>query len=285
MNKQSLSPRKIPRLNVLGVGISAIEMNTALSAVWHALEHGDRGYICVTGVHGVMEAQADPEFKRIQNESLLTTPDGMPLVWAGRLGAFPIRRVYGPEFMLAVCKLSQRDGYSHFFYGGKPGVSKKLKEEMESRFPGLQVAGTYTPPFRELNSSEREELRQMVEEAKPDFFWVGLSTPKQERFMAEYINKLPVKIMVGVGAAFDIHTGAIKDSPAWIKNAGLQWLHRLIQEPRRLWRRYLVNNPKFIYQAALQLLRIKRFDMIGLVESHQATSSAVLIPEMAKGND
>jgi N-acetylglucosaminyldiphosphoundecaprenol N-acetyl-beta-D-mannosaminyltransferase len=276
---------EIPRVNVLGVGVSAIDMESALSVVKEALEHGQRGYVCVTGVHGVMEAQADPDFRRIQNLSMLTTPDGMPLVWAGRLGAFRIGRVYGPDLMQNICGISPGLGYRHFFFGGKPGVAQKLKHTMEAKFPGLAVVGTYTPPFRRLTAAEEADLYRMVEAGKPDLFWVGLSTPKQERFMSEYINRLPVKIMVGVGAAFDIHTGAIKDSPGWVKNAGLQWLHRLLQEPKRLWRRYLFNNPRFLYQAMLQLLRLKQFPMIGLAESRSRLATDMYLPEMAKGDD
>jgi N-acetylglucosaminyldiphosphoundecaprenol N-acetyl-beta-D-mannosaminyltransferase len=253
--------------------------------VEQAMEQAKRGYICVTGVHGVMEAQEDSAFKRIQNLSLLTTPDGMPLVWLGRLGAYRIGRVYGPDLMAAICELSQRTGYRHFFYGGQPGVAQSLKKCMQSKFPALQVVGTYTPPFRPLTPIEAGELHDMVAESKPDFFWVGLSTPKQERFMAEYINKLPVKIMVGVGAAFDIHTRAIQDSPAWIKNAGLQWLHRLIQEPRRLWRRYLINNPKFIYQSFLQQFGLRKYPMIGLTEPLRDSMAAGCLPGLAEGND
>jgi len=273
------------RINVLGVGVSAIDMSAAVSLVQQALEEGRRGYICVTGVHGVMEAQSDPVFKRIQNMSILTTPDGMPLVWAGKLGAHRIGRVYGPDFMRAVCELSQMTGYKHFFYGGKPGVAQDLKLAMEARFPGLEVVGTYTPPFRPLTAIEDAELYNLVAATEPDFFWVGLSTPKQERFMAEYIEKLPTKIMVGVGAAFDIHIGNIKDSPEWMKNAGLQWFHRLLQEPTRLWRRYLINNPTFLFQAALQFFSLKDFPMIVLPQSSRSPQTLMHLPEMAKGDD
>jgi N-acetylglucosaminyldiphosphoundecaprenol N-acetyl-beta-D-mannosaminyltransferase len=249
-----------PRVSILGVGVSAIDMNRAVRLAQAAVEQGRKGYICVTGVHGVMEAQADAEFRRIQNASLLTTPDGMPTVWLGRLqGHKHMARVYGPDFMLAICALSQSAGYSHFLYGGKPGVAQKLADALTSRFPDLRVAGTYTPPFQPLNESEENELRALVARTRPDFFWVGLSTPKQERFMAKYVHQLPVKVMVGVGAAFDILTGAIQDSPAWVKDAGLQWLHRLLQEPSRLWRRYLVNNPRFVCAVTLQFLGLREY--------------------------
>jgi N-acetylglucosaminyldiphosphoundecaprenol N-acetyl-beta-D-mannosaminyltransferase len=275
----------IPRLNVLGVGISCIDLDTAVTLAEEAIENGPRGYVCVTGVHGVMEAQADPEFKKIQNLSLFTTPDGVPLVWLGRFRNYAIRRVYGPDFMLAMCRISERRGYTHFFYGGKIGVADSLKCSLQKKFPDLQVVGTYTPPFRPLTSKEETELFEIVGAAKPDFFWVGLSTPKQERFMAEYINRLPAKVMVGVGAAFDLHTGGIKDSPAWIKNAGLQWFHRLLQEPRRLWRRYLINNPRFVYRAILQQLGFQSFPMIGAAERSFLSPAGLSIREMTEGND
>jgi N-acetylglucosaminyldiphosphoundecaprenol N-acetyl-beta-D-mannosaminyltransferase len=255
----------VARANVLGVGISALDMAGALELTQAAIERGHKGYICVTGVHGVMEAQSEAAFKSIQNRSFLTLPDGMPMVWLGRLQGYRyMRRVYGPDFMLAVCELSQGTGYTHFLYGGKAGVAEKLRTVLTARFPNLRIVGAYTPPFRPLDQCEEQRLYHQLAEAQPDFFWVGLSTPKQERFMAEYINKLPVKIMVGVGAAFDIHTGAIQDSPRWMKVAGLQWLHRLLQEPGRLWRRYLINNPKFLWRVALQLLGLRRYPMVGV---------------------
>jgi N-acetylglucosaminyldiphosphoundecaprenol N-acetyl-beta-D-mannosaminyltransferase len=222
---------------------------------------GERSYICITGVHGVMEAQSDLNFRSILNHSFITAPDGMPTVWIGRAqGHSKMSRVYGPDFMLRMCELSMTRGYRHFLYGGTPGVVDRLAQNLSRHYPGLQIAGTYTPPFRALNTSEERELLQQVEDSKPHILWVGLSTPKQERFMADYVGRLNVPLMVGVGAAFDIHTGGIADAPAWMKNSGLQWLHRLIQEPRRLGKRYLVNNPKFIWKITLQLSGIRKFD-------------------------
>jgi N-acetylglucosaminyldiphosphoundecaprenol N-acetyl-beta-D-mannosaminyltransferase len=250
------------RTNVLGVGISAIDMNDALRLSDALIQAEEKGYVCVTGVHGVIEAQSDPEFRGILNRSLMTTPDGMPMVWIGRMRGFSnMRRVYGPDFMMNLCRLSVARGYRHFLYGGGPGVAVELAEALSRRCPGLQIAGTYTPPFRPLNEAEEAELISLVAEAKPDVFWVGLSTPKQERFMNQNLDKLNVRLMVGVGAAFDIHTGAIKDAPHLVKNLGLQWLHRLVQEPRRLWRRYLINNPKFIWKTGLQFLGLRKFPM------------------------
>ncbi len=252
---------KHARANVLGVGISAIDMNEAIRLSDELLQGTDSGYVCVTGVHGVMEAQSNPAFGRILNRSFLTTPDGMPMVWVGKLQGFDImRRVYGPDYMLELCRLSVSRGYRHFLYGGNDGVAQRLALELTARFPGLNIVGTYTPPFRPLNPTEEKNLLASVDRLRPDVFWVGLSTPKQEVFMAQYIDRLNVKLMVGVGAAFDIHTGGIADAPAWMKNCGLQWLHRLAQEPSRLWRRYLVNNPRFAWNIGLQLTGLRRFD-------------------------
>jgi N-acetylglucosaminyldiphosphoundecaprenol N-acetyl-beta-D-mannosaminyltransferase len=245
----------LSRANVLGVGVHAINMDQAVAAIDQAVRDRRKGYVCVTGVHGVMEAQSDSEFKKILNNSLLTTPDGMPMVWVGRLQGFrQIDRVYGPDLMLEVCRLSEKRGYRHFFYGGKEGTTEKLACALRERYPNLNVVGSNTPPFRPLNSAEEHALREHVTKTRPDFIWVGLSTPKQERFIADHIDALDCTLMLGVGAAFDIHTGMTKDAPRWIKRASLQWVHRLVQEPARLWRRYLVNNPKFIFKIALQLL-------------------------------
>ena len=214
----------------------------------------------MTGVHGIIESQTNPELKQIINESLLTTPDGMPTVWVGRLqGHKNMRRVYGPDLMLEICRRSIGKNYSHFFYGGNVGVAEQLADDLGEMFPGLKIAGTYTPPFRPLAAHEETSFRALVRRAKPDIFWVGLSTPKQERFMAEYINKLDTKIMLGVGAAFDVHTGRMQDSPQWIKQIGMQWFHRLIQEPRRLGKRYGVIVPTFLYKTLLQFTGAKKY--------------------------
>jgi len=250
------------RANLLGVGISAIDMQEALCRSEQLLQQRRKGYICVTGVHGIMEAQRDAGFREILNRSFLCTPDGMPTVWVGRMqGHHRMRRVYGPDFMLEMCRLSAGRGYRHFLYGGNPGVAEKLKRRLESRVPGISVVGTFTPPFRALTLAEEDELVATLAEARPHVVWVGLSTPKQERFMAGMIDRLDTCLMVGVGAAFDIHAGLLPDAPMWMKSAGLQWLHRLLSEPRRLWRRYLTNNPQFLWNIGLQLAGIRKFDV------------------------
>jgi len=246
-------------VKILGVKVHATNMDRAVSRLESAIVDGEKGYVCVTGVQGVMEAQMDADLKAIMNRSLLTIPDGRPTVWVGWLrGQWQMRQVTGPTMMLRICDLSREKGYKHFFYGGNDGVADELKANLTARYPGLKVVGTYTPPFRPLTAEEEADLIRKVAETKPDFFWVGLSTPKQERFMDEYGPKLDTKLMLGVGAAFDMHTGRIQDAPYWMKFTGTQWLHRIYQDPKRLWKRYLVNNPKFVWQITLELLGIRK---------------------------
>jgi N-acetylglucosaminyldiphosphoundecaprenol N-acetyl-beta-D-mannosaminyltransferase len=246
-------------VSILGVKVHATNMDRAVSRLETAVISGQKGYVCVTGVQGIMEAQMDSNLKHIINGAMLTIPDGRPTVWVGWLrGLLHMRQVTGPTIMLRICALSAEKGYTHFFYGGNDGVADQLKNSLTERFPGLKVVDTYTPPFRSLTPGEESELIRKVAEAKPDFFWVGLSTPKQERFMEQYSSKLDAKVMLGVGAAFDIHTGRIKDAPYWMKFTGVQWMHRIYQDPKRLWKRYLVNNPKFVYRITLELLGLSK---------------------------
>ena len=242
---------------VLGVNVSAVNMELAVSLTEQWIDAGRSGYVCVTGVHGVMEAQNDPGFLHILNHAAINLPDGMPMTWVGRLQGFQqMDRVFGPDFMAAICRLSVVRGYRNFFYGGQPGVADLLSETLRNKFPGLQVVGTYTPPFTPLTSQEEEEVAEQILQSSPHIVWVGLSTPKQERFMAQFAGRLNVPLMIGVGAAFDFHTGQIRDCSLWIKRAGLQWLHRLVQDPKRLWKRYLINNPAFIWRIVLQFAGI-----------------------------
>ena len=249
--------KSVPTVDVLGVHISVINQERAREILFDAVRAGRRGYVAVTGVHGVMEAQKDEEFRAILNGALLTTPDGMPMVWMGKLqGEQAIARVYGPDLVLNLCEHSCTEKLSHFFYGGAPGVAENLSAKLHQLFPFLNIAGTFTPPFRPLSHDELSELQQRVHAARPDFFWVGLSTPKQERFMAEHLSLLPeAKIMIGVGAAFDLLTGRVRQAPLWMQRSGLEWFHRLTREPRRLGRRYLVNNPRFMLRAISQLAK------------------------------
>jgi N-acetylglucosaminyldiphosphoundecaprenol N-acetyl-beta-D-mannosaminyltransferase len=253
------SPFAHAHADVLGVQVSAVDMERALSLADGWVRGGRPGYVCMTGVHGVMEAQSDPEFRAILNGAVLNAPDGMPMTWVGRTQGFrQMDRVFGPDFMAALCRHSVDRGFRHFLYGGKPGVAGRLRVALESRFPGICVVGAYTPPFGPLTIDQEEEVCALVREARPHVVWVGLSTPKQERFMAHYAQRLGAPLLVGVGAAFDYHTGQIKDSPRWVKRAGMQWAHRLMQEPRRLGRRYLRNNTAFLWHMAQQLTGLRR---------------------------
>jgi N-acetylglucosaminyldiphosphoundecaprenol N-acetyl-beta-D-mannosaminyltransferase len=250
------------RVNVLGVGISVLNLPAALAAIAAAVRARRKGYICVTGVHGVMEAQADPAFKKILNAAFLCTPDGMPMVWAGKIdGHQQMRRVYGPDLMLDVCAWSETSGAKHFFYGGADGVAELLAQKLREKFPKLQVAGTFTPPFRALNEIEVGDLQKRISESKPDIFWVGLSTPKQEKFMAEFLPRLDATLMIGVGAAFDFHSGRVRQAPRWMQRSGLEWFYRLCREPRRLAKRYFRNNPLFVLKFFGQLAGLKKYPL------------------------
>ena len=251
--------QKVHRANILGVGVSALNMTMALEVIEGWIERREPHYVCVTGVHGVMESQRDENLRRIHNRAGLVTPDGMPLVWLSRLKGFRhVERVYGPDLMLALCERSAAKGYRHFFYGGAEGVPEQLASVLQKRFPGLQVAGTFSPPFRPLTPEEDDQIIQMINEAAPDIVWVGLSTPKQERWMAEHVGRLTAPVLIGVGAAFDFLTGRKPQAPRWMQRAGLEWLFRLLTEPRRLWRRYLINNPLFVALVVLQALGVRR---------------------------
>jgi N-acetylglucosaminyldiphosphoundecaprenol N-acetyl-beta-D-mannosaminyltransferase len=250
------------RVNVLGVGVSAITIAGALASIDRWIATGANRYVCVTGVHGVMESQRDPALRDIHNRAGLVAPDGMPLVWLSWLaGHGYVERVYGPDLMLACCDASVAKGYRHYFYGGAPGVPERLAARLRERFTGLKIAGTWSPPFGELSAAEEQAMIDRIALANPDIVWVGLSTPKQERWMARYAGRLPVPVLIGVGAAFDFHAGLKRQAPRWMQRSGLEWLFRLATEPRRLWRRYLINNPSFVWRLLLQFSGMARHDL------------------------
>jgi len=252
----------IPRANILGVGISAINMTAAVETIASWIAQGASHYVCVFPVHSVIECQKDSGLRHIANASGLTTPDGVPLVWLSRLhGHRHVSRVYGPDLMMALCAASAEHGYRHFFYGSAEGVPEKLASVLARQYPGLNVVGTYAPPFRPLGPEEDEQIVEMINASGADIVWVGLGTPKQDHWMASHVDVLRAPVLIGVGAAFDFHAGRKKQAPRWMQRSGLEWFFRLITEPRRLWKRYLINNPLFMILVLGQALRLKRYTL------------------------
>jgi len=247
---------------VLGVRVNAVQIPEVVALMEQWITTSDTGrYIAVTGMHGVSESRRDWQFRNILNEATLVVPDGMPLVWLGRLRGFSLkRRVYGPELMMQFCEATAHKGYRHFLYGGAEGVPEQLVKVLHSRCPNISVVGAYSPPFRALSAQEEVEVVQRITSASPHIVWVGLSTPKQEQWMAHFRDKVNVPVMVGVGAAFDFHIGKQQQAPLWMREHGLEWFFRLVTEPRRLWRRYLINGSDFVCNVCLELLKLKRFD-------------------------
>jgi N-acetylglucosaminyldiphosphoundecaprenol N-acetyl-beta-D-mannosaminyltransferase len=251
----------IERVNVLGVRVSAINMDMALHVIDHSVKEGDRCYVCVCTVHGVMECRRSDRLRAMFNGAGMVTPDGMPLVWlARRAGHRYVDRVYGPDLMLAELEASLTRGHRHFFYGGGPGVAEALAGRMQQRFVGLHVAGVHEPPYAPLDELCTPATAALINHTRPDVVWVGISTPKQDEWMARMRPLLDAPVLVGVGAAFDFHTGRVRQAPNWVQRSGLEWLFRLVIDPRRLWRRYLVNNSWFLFELALQRLGLRRYE-------------------------
>jgi len=252
---------QIPEFRVLGVPVNAVQIPQVIAWMEQCIhERGRARYVAVTGMHGVTESRQDPEFSTMLKEADLVVPDGMPLVWLGRLRGFShlARRVYGPELMETFCR-ETGGKYRHFFYGGAPGVADHLAQVEQERH-GIRIAGTCCPPFRPLSEEEDRAVIARIHQASPDVVWVGLSTPKQERWMYEHRDKLSVPLMLGVGAAFDLNTGRLKQAPAWMRERGLEWLFRLMAEPKRLWRRYLVQGSRFVWHVLLELAALRVYE-------------------------
>jgi N-acetylglucosaminyldiphosphoundecaprenol N-acetyl-beta-D-mannosaminyltransferase len=255
-----IPPSRCNTAKILGVPIDPLNMESAVARVKQEIEARRSGHICLIGVHGIMEAQRDPLLAQVYARAVLMVPDGTPTVWLGRSQGFSqMRRVAGPDLMLEIFGRSEFAGCTHFLYGGKPGVAEDLRDNLLRRFPWVRIVGTHTPPFRDLTLDEEDSLAARIHALKPDMVWVGISTPKQERFMVRFLPLLQSTLMFGVGAAFDFHTGRIQDAPRWVKRAGLQWLHRLIQDPRRLFWRYCRNNSAFLWHIALELTGMRAY--------------------------
>jgi N-acetylglucosaminyldiphosphoundecaprenol N-acetyl-beta-D-mannosaminyltransferase len=235
-------------------------MQVAVERVASELTSTQKGYVCLAGVHGVMEAHRDRELAEIFDGATLVVPDGMPTVWVGRhQGHSQMERVAGPDLMLEIIRRKEFRERTHFLCGGREGIADELRATLERRYPWVKIVGTFCPPFGPMSVSEERDFIERVNEIRPDIVWVGISTPKQERFMARYLPLLNTKLMFGVGAAFDFHTGRIADCAEWIKLCGLQWFDRLLQDPKHLWKRYLRNNPAFLCEIALQLSGLRRY--------------------------
>lgn len=244
---------------ILGMRVDPLSYEEATEKVLTWAVAGESRYVCVANVHMTMEAYDAPDFCRIVNAADLVTPDGMPLVWMlRRLGVPDQERVYGPELTLRVCEAAAREGIPVGFYGGRPEALEGLVRNLKARFPGLKVAYAYSPPFRPLTPEEDARIVEEINASGARILFVGLGCPKQERWMAEHKGRVQA-VMLGVGAAFDFHAGRVRQAPVWMQRAGLEWLFRLGQEPRRLWRRYLKHNPRFLLLAFLQLTGMRRF--------------------------
>jgi N-acetylglucosaminyldiphosphoundecaprenol N-acetyl-beta-D-mannosaminyltransferase len=253
-------PEGAGTFKVLGVRVDAVQIQQAIATVeqWIA-EKGSSRYIAVTGMHGIVESRRNSQFREVLRMASLVVADGMPLVWLGRWhGHNMSRRVYGPELMETFCGITG-GRYRHFFYGGAPGVADDLARSLQQRH-GIQVVGTYCPPFRPLTEAEDRDAVRCIQTTEADVIWVGLSTPKQETWMYEHREKFSGAVMFGVGAAFDLNTGRLKQAPRWMRENGFEWLFRLLMEPRRLWRRYIVFGFVFAWNVSLELLGLRVFD-------------------------
>ena len=243
--------------DVLGVRVNAVQIPGVVDRMeeWIARREACR-FVAVTGMHGVMLAQHDPAFRQVLSGAAMVVPDGMPLVWAGRRHGFDLpRRVYGPELMGAFCARTHGKGYRHFFYGGKPGVGEALGKRLCECYPGLQIAGVLCPPFRSITNEEDRAIVRAIEDSRADVVWVGLGAPKQELWMHDHWQRLSAPVLVGVGAAFDFLTGRVSNAPEWMREHGLEWSFRLLREPRRLWKRYIILGSEFVVRMAWEELR------------------------------
>ena len=248
------------RVNMLGVGVMPLNLGQAVAELEKWQRERRRDYVCCISVHGLVTAQRDPEIRKALNRSGLATEDGMPLVWWCRWAGFPqADRVYGPDLLDAMCALAIRRGHRHYFYGGSPGVVEQLVSRLSQRYPGLVVAGYRSPPFRPLTEEEDEADIVAINEAHPDFVWVGLGMPKQEKWMLSHVGRVQAAALIGVGAAFDFHAGTKPRAPRWMQRSGLEWLFRLASEPRRLARRYTIDNAIFVAHAVRQLTGMKSY--------------------------
>jgi N-acetylglucosaminyldiphosphoundecaprenol N-acetyl-beta-D-mannosaminyltransferase len=250
-------PALPPTAEVLGVPLALTDYEQTLDWIDHAVASGHRGYVCVAATHTVMATQDDPGLRAAVLAADFTVPDGQPLVWALKaLGHDVSDRVYGPDLMEQACARAAQTGRRFYLYGGRnPGALAQLARSLRLRYPGLRIVGGQAPPFRALTDAEEEAVAADIKRSGADVVWVGLGVPKQEKWMARMRHRVSAPVLIGVGAAFDFHAGLIPQAPGWMQRAGLEWLFRLAQEPRRLWRRYLRYNPRFVVGFMRQYLR------------------------------
>jgi len=259
--RRILRPPAAPdAVEVLGVPVSAVDYDGVMGWMDGTVAARGRGYVCVAATHTVMVAQEDTETMDAVLGASLVVPDGQPLVWALRALGRPLPdRVYGPDLMLRHCERAAAKGTRIFLYGGRnQGALVQLTLNLRRKYPGLRVVGGCSPPFRDLGDSELDIVADEINRTDADVVWVGIGVPKQEKWMAAMRDRLDAPVLVGVGAAFDFHAGLVPQAPAWMQAAGLEWAFRLAQEPRRLWRRYLRYNPRFVAGFGAQWLRSRR---------------------------
>lgn len=240
--------------NVLGVPMSVTTLDTASAAIVRWAKDDKARFVFIRDVHGIIQAKGDDRLMSLHQKASMVTPDGMPLVWLGQHAGHDVSRTCGPDLMEKVLVESPHTGLKHYFYGGKPGVAEQLKSGFETRIPGLKVVGVDTPPFRLLTSSELADVASEINRSGADVVWIGVSTPKQE-YLMDMLAMHVGATLIGVGAAFDFHTGLVSRAPKWMQHSGLEWLWRLSSEPKRLWRRYLLLAPKFVLLVALEKIK------------------------------
>lgn len=250
---------RAPRLDVLGVPVSAANIATAIEEIDRWIRERRRSYATLTGVHGIMESVRNQQIRCAHTAAGLVLPDGMPLVWLLWRGDFTFaERVYGPDLMLALFKRSEQTGYRHFLYGSTAPAIERLRMSLEWKFPAAMIVGAHAPPFRPTGVAEEEPVIAAINACAPDIVWVGLGTPKQELWMAGHRDRLTASALIGVGAAFDFHAGLVRQAPRLVQRMGLEWAFRLAMEPRRLAGRYLRNNPAFLALLAAEKLGLRQ---------------------------
>ena len=244
-------------IRVLDMRVDMVQISDVLQAMEEWIVNKEQGrYIVIANADSAVRSRKNDKFRKAVACSTLSVPDGMSLVWLGKMQGYKLkRRVYGPDLLQEFCELAVSKGYTNYYYGGAEGVPQRLKDALVKKFPELKVTGVYSPPFRDLTDSEDEQIVAMINEANTDVLWIGLGCPKQEIWMYQHRDKLKVPVVVGVGAAFDFHSGTKKQAPFWMREHGLEWFFRLITEPKRLWKRYIVDGAFFLYNVAIEIVK------------------------------